>query len=61
MRYWRGRLWKIRMPLPADNNDRYMPASLKQLADNMEQNYRTGEAWWSGGEASLAGGRDVTA
>ncbi len=56
-----GRLWKIRMPLPADNDDPYMPASLKQLADNMEQNYRTGESWWTGGDAAYSGGQNVSA
>ncbi|QLH61924.1 type IV conjugative transfer system coupling protein TraD [Serratia symbiotica] len=54
-----GRLWKIRMPLPADNDDPHMPASLEQLADNMEKNYRTDETWWTGGDMSFAGGGDV--
>jgi len=56
-----GRLWKVRMPLPADNDDPHMPASLKQLADNMEKNYHTGETWWTGGDMPLAGGPDVPA
>ncbi|MBF1995483.1 type IV conjugative transfer system coupling protein TraD [Serratia symbiotica] len=54
-----GRLWKIRMPLPADNDDPHMPASLEQLADNMEKNYRTDETWWTGGDMTFAGGGDV--
>lgn len=55
-----GRLWKIRMPLPvSDDNDRFMPASLKQLADNMEKNYHSGESWWTGGDAGIPGGLHV--
>jgi len=55
-----GRLWKIRMPLPvSDDSDRFMPASLKQLADNMEKNYRSGESWWTGGDVVIPGGLDV--
>ncbi|WP_019105580.1 type IV conjugative transfer system coupling protein TraD [Pantoea ananatis] len=49
-----GRLWKIRMPLPvSDDNDRFMPASLKQLADTMEKNYHSGESWWTGGDVGI--------
>lgn len=55
-----GRLWKIRMPLPvSDDSDRFMPASLKQLADNMEKNYHSGESWWTGGDAGIPGGLHV--
>lgn len=55
-----GRLWKIRMPLPISNdNDRFMPASLKQLADTMEKNYHSGESWWTGGDAGIPGGLHV--
>ncbi|MGP2504176.1 type IV conjugative transfer system coupling protein TraD [Pantoea ananatis] len=55
-----GRLWKIRMPLPvSDDSDRFMPASLKQLADTMEKNYRSGESWWTGGDAGIPGGLHV--
>ncbi|WP_029569435.1 type IV conjugative transfer system coupling protein TraD [Pantoea ananatis] len=51
-----GRLWKIRMPLPvSDDSDRFMPASLKQLADTMERNYHSGESWWTGGDAGIPG------
>ncbi|WP_205953924.1 type IV conjugative transfer system coupling protein TraD [Pantoea stewartii] len=56
-----GRLWKIRMPLPvSDDNDRFMPASLKQLADTMEKNYHSGESWWTGGDAGIPGGLHVS-
>ncbi|MDH0053817.1 type IV conjugative transfer system coupling protein TraD [Pantoea ananatis] len=55
-----ARLWKIRMPLPvSDDNDRFMPASLKQLADTMEKNYHSGESWWTGGDAGISGGLHV--
>lgn len=55
-----GRLWKIRMPLPvSDDNDHFMPASLKQLADTMEKNYHSGESWWTGGDAGIPGGLHV--
>lgn len=55
-----GRLWKIRMPLPvSDDNDRFMPASLKQLADTMEKNYHSVESWWTGGNAGIPGGLHV--
>ncbi|PWV83308.1 type IV conjugative transfer system coupling protein TraD [Pantoea ananatis] len=55
-----GRLWKIRMALPvSDDNDRFMPASLKQLADTMEKNYHSGESWWTGGDAGIPGGLHV--
>ncbi len=55
-----GRLWKIRMPLPvSDDSDRFMPASLKQLADMMEKNYHSGESWWTGGDAGIPGGPHV--
>lgn len=55
-----GRLWKIRMPLPvSDDNDRFMPASLKQLADTMEKNYHSGESWWTGGDLGIPGGLHV--
>ncbi|MFB4363221.1 type IV conjugative transfer system coupling protein TraD [Pantoea sp. BS_8] len=55
-----GRLWKIRMPLPvSDESDRFMPASLKQLADTMEKNYHSGESWWTGGDAGIPGGLHV--
>ncbi|KTS71885.1 type IV conjugative transfer system coupling protein TraD [Pantoea stewartii] len=56
-----GRLWKIRMPLPvSDDNDRFMPASLKQLADTMEKNYHSGESWWTGGDAGIPGDLHVS-
>lgn len=43
-----GRLWKIRMPLPGSGNDPLMPESISQIAQYMQQNYRTGETWWTG-------------
>ncbi len=56
-----GRLWKIRMPLPvSDDSDRFMPASLKQLADTMERSYHSGESWWTGGDAGIPGDLHVS-
>ena len=43
-----GKLWKIRMPLPAAGNDALMPDSLGKIAEYMKKNYRTGDTWWSG-------------
>lgn len=43
-----GQLWKIRMPLPVEDKDDMMPASLQDLAKNMRANYRTSEGWWEG-------------
>ena len=42
-----GQLWKIRMPLPAADNDKLMPDSIAQLAEYMQTNYHTGEQWWN--------------
>src|SRR5471030_91955 len=43
-----GRLWKVRMPLPGGANDPLMPDSIGRIAEYMQQNYRTGETWWTG-------------
>ncbi|OLU25502.1 conjugative coupling factor TraD, PFGI-1 class [Pseudomonas sp. PA15(2017)] len=43
-----GQLWKIRMPLPASNDDDLMPPNLETLANYMRKNYRTSSQWWSG-------------
>ncbi len=43
-----GQLWKIRMPLPASNEDDLMPESLEVLASYMRKNYRTSGQWWTG-------------
>ncbi|HEI8951391.1 TPA: type IV conjugative transfer system coupling protein TraD [Morganella morganii] len=42
-----GKLWKIRMPLPAAEADALMPDNLRQIADDMQRNYRTSDTWWS--------------
>ncbi|MGL4725375.1 MAG: type IV conjugative transfer system coupling protein TraD [Scandinavium sp.] len=42
-----GQLWKVRMPLPASENDALMPESIRQLAALMQANYHTGEQWWN--------------
>ncbi|MCH5485557.1 hypothetical protein L4B25_28450, partial [Salmonella enterica subsp. diarizonae serovar 16:z10:e,n,x,z15] len=41
-----GRLWKIRMPLPSDADDVVMPPDMLAMVTDMQQGYRTGEAWW---------------
>ncbi|MHB0818474.1 type IV conjugative transfer system coupling protein TraD [Stutzerimonas stutzeri] len=43
-----GQLWKIRMPLPASNDDDLMPENLEVLANYMRKNYRTSSQWWTG-------------
>jgi energy-coupling factor transporter ATP-binding protein EcfA2 len=52
-----GRLWKIRMPLPSAGADALMPESIGQIADYMQRNYRTSDAWWSG--SALPGDYDA--
>ncbi len=42
-----GQLWKIRMPLPAADNDPLMPQNIAQLAEYMQAHYHTGEQWWN--------------
>ncbi|EGT3611399.1 type IV conjugative transfer system coupling protein TraD [Morganella morganii] len=42
-----GKLWKIRMPLPAADDDKLMPDNIQKIAQYMEKNYRTGENWWA--------------
>lgn len=42
-----GQLWKLRMPLPAVENDALMPDNLQAIAAAMAKNYRTGESWWT--------------
>lgn len=43
-----SQLWKIRMPLPVNDKDDFMPSSLNQLAQYMQNNYRSTETWWEG-------------
>lgn len=42
-----GKLWKIRMPLPSAKADALMPENIRQIADEMQRNYRTSDTWWS--------------
>jgi conjugative coupling factor TraD (SXT/TOL subfamily) len=39
-----GQLWKLRMPLPAADAD--MPASLTEIANEMERTYITNDHWY---------------
>jgi type IV secretory pathway TraG/TraD family ATPase VirD4 len=41
-----GQLWKIRMPLPDPGHDPAMPASLNQIAKEMQQRYASTQADW---------------
>lgn len=41
-----GQLYKIRIPLPSGEADPEMPASLNEIADDMERIYTTGDTWW---------------
>lgn len=45
-----GNLWKVRMPLPANDPDEVMPPDLKALAESMRQTYQVGKVgdsgWW---------------
>lgn len=43
-----GKLWKIRMPLPAKGKDDCMPESLQKLVGYMRENYQTSQSWWEG-------------
>lgn len=57
-----GQLWKIRMPLPAnDIHDALMPASLQDVAEAMRRNYHSSEGWWSGSALPNDGGIHGTA
>ncbi|WP_111748818.1 type IV conjugative transfer system coupling protein TraD [Salinisphaera orenii] len=42
-----GRLWKIRMPMPAADDDTEMPTDIADMAERMAAHYNTGEAWWT--------------
>ncbi|EBD3761209.1 TPA: type IV conjugative transfer system coupling protein TraD [Salmonella enterica] len=54
-----GRLWKVRMPLPASVDDEMMPKNLQSIVTTMRKNYRTGDTWWSG--SALPGDNQVDA
>src|SRR5690606_19848423 len=41
-----GNLWKIRMPLPAPDEDEAMPKDLQALAVSMRQHYVEAGDWW---------------
>lgn len=42
-----GRLWKVRMPLPATEDDALIPENITRLAESMRASYHTGEQWWN--------------
>ncbi len=41
-----GNLWKIRMPLPANDPDEVMPKDLQAIADGMRKGSDTDGDWW---------------
>lgn len=41
-----NRLFKIRVPLPDNRDDPFIPPSLMQVAEQMKVRYRTSETWW---------------
>lgn len=43
-----GKLWKIRMPLPAKTKDEHMPESLQKLVGYMRDSYQSTSVWWKG-------------
>ncbi|MBP2170724.1 conjugative coupling factor TraD (TOL family) [Erwinia toletana] len=42
-----GQLWKIRLPLPVHDRRVPLPASIQQIAEAMQKNYRSEERWWN--------------
>lgn len=50
-----GQLWKVRMPLLDPIGDKYLPASLVDLAERMERSYRTSELWWREADDNASG------
>lgn len=49
-----GKLWKVRMPMPAADPDEVMPTDLQALADQMRQRYTQMDDWWVGQATSGA-------
>lgn len=47
-----GICWKIRVPLPDQSGDVFIPETLQVLADQMHRSYRTAEQWWNGTDSS---------
>ena len=57
-----GICWKIRVPLPDQSGDEFIPESLLDLAKKMDRSYRTSEQWWNGAEdRSAISAPDITA
>ena len=42
-----GHLWKVRFPLPVEDEDEDVPENIQELTKEMEKNYYTAESWWS--------------
>lgn len=41
-----GNLWKIRMPLPANDPDEVMPKDLQAISEGMRKGADSGSDWW---------------
>ena len=41
-----GQLWKIRMPLPLPDRGDNIPTTIKHLAEQMRDGYKTSDQWW---------------
>jgi conjugative coupling factor TraD (TOL family) len=41
-----GKLWKVRMPLPASDPDELLPKDLREMAAHMRQRYIEAGDWW---------------
>lgn len=41
-----GELYKIRVPLADESDDKYMNGTFADMAKDMRNSYRTGETWW---------------
>jgi len=41
-----GNLWKIRMPLPANDPDEVMPKDLQAISEGMRKGAESGSDWW---------------
>ena len=42
-----GQLWKVRFPLPVEDDDDEMPENIQALTREMDRNYHTAEQWWN--------------
>ncbi len=50
-----GQLWKVRLPLPDDSEDKDMPSGIDEITSSMRRAYATGEQWYVDGSWSMSG------